>query len=68
MQHKSKFDVSFLQFNTKNLFYFAKIFYGSKIILVILMEKEMGEEIKFGTGGFRGVIGGTFTKENIQRI
>ena len=24
--------------------------------------------IKFGTGGFRGIIGDTFTKENVQRI
>ena len=25
-------------------------------------------KIKFGTGGFRGVIGDDFTKENVQRI
>ena len=25
-------------------------------------------EIKFGTGGFRGIIGDTFTKSNIQKI
>ena len=29
------------------------------------MEKK---QIKFGTGGFRGVIGDDFTKENVQRI